>query len=163
MNVFDHDQSSHRKPRMSRRVLRGFDAGAFAAARHQRNLTTADLARLADVTAGTIGNWESGKVTPTIDLLARAMRILDLPIAQVVKVPLDQRYPGDWRVAKGITQPELAAMAGIATTTLREIERADAGLTDVNAAKLAAALEISVEEYRAAYQRARTRPPGTTA
>ena len=50
-----------------------------------------------------------------------------------------------------------------ATTTLRGIERADIGLTDANATKLADLLGISAEEYRASYQRARQRPPGTTA
>ncbi|WP_308292918.1 hypothetical protein [Mycobacterium nebraskense] len=51
----------------------------------------------------------------------------------------------------------------IATNTLRGIERGDQGLTDTNAATLARVLDISVEQYRAAYQRARTRPPGTPA
>ena len=55
------------------------------------------------------------------------MRILDAPIEQVVTIPADERYPGDWRVIKGLTQPELAAAAKIATTTLRGIERADIG------------------------------------
>ena len=106
----------------------------------------------------TIFNWEAGKSTPQVDLLARVMRILDAPIEQVVTIPADERYPGDWRVIKGLTQPELAAAAKIATTTLRGIERADAGLTDANAEKLAKHLGISVEQYRAAYQRARQRP-----
>jgi transcriptional regulator with XRE-family HTH domain len=56
---------------------------------------------------------------------------------------------------EGLTQPELAAAAKIATTTLRGIERADAALTDINDANLAGELGITVEEYRAAYQRAR--------
>jgi ribosome-binding protein aMBF1 (putative translation factor) len=64
-------------------------------------------------------------------------------------------------VIKGLTQPELAAASKIATTTLRGIERADAALTDTNAANLAGQLGITVEEYRAAYQRARQRPAGT--
>ena len=90
------------------------------------------------------------------------MRILEAPIEQVVTIPAGERYPGDWRVIKGLTQPELAAAAKIATTTLRGIERADIGLTDANAEKLAKHCSgISVEEYRAAYQRARQRPAGT--
>ena len=92
------------------------------------------------------------------------MAVLKAPIEQVVKVAREERYPGDWRVLRGITQPELAAAAKIATTTtLRGIERADIALTDLNAATLAELLGIDVAEYRAAYQRARSRPPGTTA
>ncbi|MCH9732003.1 MAG: helix-turn-helix transcriptional regulator [Actinomycetia bacterium] len=145
---------------MTRRVLRGFDTHAFTEARHRRGISVSDLSRLANVSPATLFNWESGKNTPQVDLLARVMRILDTSIEHVVTIPADQRYPGDWRVIKGLTQPELAAAAKIPTTTLRGIERADAALTDVNADKLAKHLDISVQEYRAAYQRARTRPAG---
>ncbi|OCB20032.1 helix-turn-helix transcriptional regulator [Mycobacterium intracellulare] len=145
---------------MTRRVLRGFNPLAFAAARRQRGISVADLGRLADVGRSTVHAWEAGRGTPQVDLLTRVMRILDTPIEEVVTVPADERYPGDWRVIRGLTQPELAAAAKIATTTLRGIERADLALTDANAVNLARRLGISVEEYQAAYQRARHRPPG---
>ena len=146
---------------MTRRVLRGFDAQAFSEARRHKNISVSDLSRLADVSQATVFNWEAGKSTPQVDLLARVMRILDAPIEQVVTIPASERYPGDWRILKGLTQPELAAAVKIPTTTLRGIERADAALTDGNAEKLATYLGVSVEEYRAAYQRARQRPAGT--
>ncbi|ULE31143.1 helix-turn-helix transcriptional regulator [Mycobacterium sp. IDR2000157661] len=148
---------------MTRRVMRGFSAQNFRQIRCDRGLSVSDLARLADVGQSTIHAWEAGKSTPQIDLLARAMAVLKAPIEQVVIVAREERYPGDWRVLRGITQPELAAAAKIATTTLRGIERADIALTDLNAATLAELLGIDVAEYRAAYQRARSRPPGTTA
>jgi DNA-binding XRE family transcriptional regulator len=159
VNLSSYD-TSRRRPHMTRRVLRGFDAQAFAGARRHEGISVSDLARLADVTPATIFNWEGGKGTPQIDLLARVMRILNTPIEQVVTIPAGERYPGDWRVIRGLTQPELAAAVKIATTTLRGIERADAGLTDDNASNLARSLGITVEEYRAAYQRARERPAG---
>lgn len=159
MNLSDYEP--RRRPRMTRRVLRGFDASAFAAARRERGMSVPDLARLAAVGQSTLHAWEAGRGTPQIDLLARVMRILDTPIEQVVPIPPGERYPGDWRVLKGLTQPELAAAAKIATTTLRGIERADIGLTDQNAAKLAELLGLDVDVYRAAYQRARQRPAGT--
>ena len=127
MNLFDYEPA-RRRPRMTRRVLRGFDAQAFAEARRQKGISVSDLSRLADVSQATIFNWEAGKSTPQVDLLARVMRILDAPIEQVVTIPAGKRYPGDWRVIKGLTQPELAAAAKIATTTLRGIERADVGV-----------------------------------
>lgn len=48
---------------------------------------------------------EAGKGTPQIDLLARVMAILETPIEHVVAIAPDERYPGDWRVIKGLTQP----------------------------------------------------------
>jgi transcriptional regulator with XRE-family HTH domain len=145
---------------MTRRVLRGFSPSAFADARGRNGFSVADLARLADVGQSTVHAWEAGRGTPQIDLLARVMRILKTPIEEVVTIPAGERYPGDWRVIRGLTQPELAAAVKIATTSLRGIERADIGLTDNNATNLARSLGISVEEYRAAYQRARQRPAG---
>jgi transcriptional regulator with XRE-family HTH domain len=147
---------------MSRRVLRGFSAERFVAARRRSGLSVSDLSRLARVGTSTVHAWEAGRATPQIDLLARIMQILGTPISEVVTVDPDERYPGDLRVIKGLTQPQLAAAARIATTTLRGIERADLALTDTNAATLARLLGIGVDEYRAAYQRARERPPGVS-
>ena len=114
---------------MTRRVLRGFDAQSFCRGPPATaGSASATLSRLADVSQATVFNWEAGKSTPQVDLLARVMRILDAPIEQVVTIPAGERYPGDWRVIKGLTQPELAAAAKIATTTLRGIERADLAL-----------------------------------
>lgn len=157
MNLSSYDR---RRTHMTRKVLRGFSAAAFADARRTRGLSVSDLSRLADIGASTIHSWEAGTRTPQVDLLAKAMKILKAPISEVVLIAPPDRYPGDWRVMNGLTQPELAAAIGIATTTLRGIERADIGLTDTNAANLAARLGISVDEYRAAYNRARQRPPG---
>ncbi len=150
-------------PRMTRRVTRGFSAERFAAARLASGLSIGELSRLANIGQSTVHTWIAGTSTPNIDYLARVMKILNTPIEDVVLIEPDQRYPGDWRVIKGITQPELAAAAKIATTTLRGIERADIALTPANAENLAAALGISTAEYQAAYQRARTRPAGTKA
>jgi hypothetical protein len=37
------------------------------------------------------------------------MAVLKRPIDGVVRMEEGQRYPGDWRVIKGLTQPQLAA------------------------------------------------------
>ncbi|MGD9517670.1 helix-turn-helix domain-containing protein [Mycolicibacterium sp.] len=146
---------------MTRRVLRGFSPTRFADLRRRRGLTIDDLARLSARGTSTLYAWESGARTPQVDILALVMAILDRPIADVIDLTPDERYPGDWRVIRGMTQPELAAAAGITTTTLRKIERAAVALTDRNAAAIARALGISPDAYRAAWDRARSRPPGT--
>lgn len=148
---------------MTRRPLRGFSPSAFIAIRRHRDIAVSELSRLTGVSQAAIHNWESGHSTPQADLLARTMTVLNTPIEHVIDIPPDQRFPSDWRVINGITQLQLAAAADIAPTTLRGIERADINLTDANAAKLAGHLGISEADYRAAYQRARQRPAGTSA
>lgn len=148
---------------MSRRVLRGFSAHAFAAVRTQANFTISDLARLADVAVSTLHHWEAGTRSPQIDILAKVMTVLQAPIESVVLIPCHERYPGDWRVMTGRTQPQLAAAAGMPTALVTRIERADYPLSDTNAETLATALGVSAAEYKAAYQRARDRHPGIPA
>lgn len=148
---------------MTRRPLRGFSPSAFTAIRRHRDIAVSELSRLTGVSQAAIHNWESGHSTPQADLLARTMAVLNTPIEHVIDIAPDQRFPSDWRVINGITQLQLAAAADIAPTTLRGIERADITLTDANAAKLAGHLGISEADYRAAYQRARQRPAGTSA
>jgi len=88
------------------------------------------------------------------------MAVLDTPIEDVVRVPVDERYPGDWRALVGLTQPRLAALAGIPTTTLKKIERGEVKLSHEKAVVLGRLVNASTEEYLAAWERARTRPPG---
>ncbi|MCV7257007.1 helix-turn-helix transcriptional regulator [Mycobacterium hackensackense] len=147
---------------MSRRVLRGFDAAAFATLRRERGFSVSDLARLSGVSLGTIHHWESGRRTPQIDILATVMTVLAAPIGAVVLIEEDQRFPGDWRVLKGLTQPQLAAQAQLSTAAVQRIELGEHPLSDANAHTLSGLLGISPQTYRDAYHRARQRPPGTS-
>lgn len=147
---------------MSRRVLRGFDADAFAALRRERGFSVNDLARLSGTSLSTLHAWESGRRTPQVDILAAVMAVLTAPIDAVVRIDEDQRFPGDWRVMKGLTQPELAAQAQLSTSAVQRIERGEHPLSDANAHTLSGLLGISPQTYRDAYHRARQRPPGTS-
>jgi len=149
--------------RMSRRVLRGFTPAQFTTLRKGSKMAMGELARLSGVTASTIYAWENGTYTPQVDKLAAVMKVLDTPIEHVVIVPRDRRHPGDWRVLQGWTQPQLAVMAGIATTTLKRIERGEVTLTNQKAETLSRLLKTTVEEYRAAWQRVHDRPQGAPA
>lgn len=148
---------------MSRRVMRGFDPEDFTRARISAGLSRQDLARLSRTGRATIDNWENGKATPQIDALVRVAAVLNLTPESFIKIPPDRRYPGDWRVIRGLTQPQLAAATALSTTTIGAIERGEVALTDSNAATIAAILDLTPAAYRAAYERARTRPPGTPA
>ena len=160
MNLSTHEGYLHGRRRVSRRVLRGFSPEQFAATRVGAGLSVSDLARIADVAVSTIHHWEAGTRSPQIDILASVMKVLNAPIESVVLIAADQRYPSDLRVLKGLTQPQLAAAAHMPTVTVQRIERADYPLSDKNAEAIAGLLGITVDEYRAAYQRARKRPAG---
>ena len=101
-----------------------------------------------------------GRRTPQVDILTAVMKVLKAPIDAVVLIAADERCPGDWRVMKGLTQPQLAASAGLSAQIVQRIEGGEYPLSDGNAEVLARVLGITAREYRAAYQRARQRPAG---
>ncbi|NKW34484.1 helix-turn-helix domain-containing protein [Rhodococcus hoagii] len=111
---------------MSRRILRGFDRSAFVTARDRVGLGPAELARIADVSAGAVYSWERGDATPGVDTLARVARALRIPIAELVPIPEDERFLGDLRVLAGLTQPQLAKLSGMSTSSLAQLERGQA-------------------------------------
>lgn len=160
-----HDTKNQPLPpnTLSRRIMRGFNRATLTQARTTAGLSRQDLARLARTGRATIDNWETGRSTPQIDVLVRVAEVLSLPVDALIDIPEDQRYPGDWRVLRGLTQPQLAAATGLSTTTIGAIERGEVALTDANAAAIARALNIDDTTYQQAYERARTRPPGTPA
>lgn len=148
---------------MSRRVIRGFSPDALRQARREAGFVQTETARLAKIGTETLRRWESGAASPQVDLLARVVEVLGVTIADVVLVPEDDRYPGDFRVLLGLTQPQLGAKAGLPTQTVSSVERGVVSLSDAAAQKLSAALGISEDELRAAHERARNRPPGAPA
>lgn len=152
-----------RQANVTRRVLRGFDADRFRKRRLELNLTRADLGRLADISPAAVTAWEQGRRKPQVDTLARAAAVLQSPLEVLVHVPRDQRYVGDLRVIRGLTQPALAMKVGVSTATLGAIERGEVRLTPSTTAALAEVLDSSPEEVFRAWQRARSRPAGAPA
>lgn len=148
---------------VSRRVMRGFSPESLVAARRSMGISRAELARRAGIGETTIRRWEKADSSPQVDLLATVVVELGLEISDVVQVPKDERFPGDWRVLKGLTQPQLGGQAGVRTPIVGGVERGEISLSDVVAARLARTLGISVEELRASHFRARNRDPETPA
>lgn len=155
--------SNERNATVSRRVLRGFDPARLTSLRESRGMSRADLARKSGLGGATVQQWESGTRSPQVDTLALVAKTLGLPIGDLVDVPRDQRFPGDWRVLLGLTQPQLGQQVGISTSMIARIERGEVKLTDENARRLATALEIGVDELVRSYERARDRPAGVQA
>lgn len=73
----------------------------------------------------------------------------------VIDVPPDERTIADWRALRLLLQPELGRRAGIGTPLVSYLETGTTALTSATAEKLAAALEISIEEVWAAAERSR--------
>ena len=78
-------------------------------------------------------------------------------------MPIAERFPGDWRVLRGLTQPQLGAAAQIPTQIVGSVERGEISLSENMEVKLSKALGITRDELRASYERVRNRAPGTPA
>ncbi|MGN0040492.1 helix-turn-helix transcriptional regulator [Rhodococcus sp. (in: high G+C Gram-positive bacteria)] len=146
---------------MTRRPLRGFDRERLIDLRTEKGYTRGDLARFAEVSVAAVRSWESGQATPQVDRLARVANALEVPLSDLVRIPPHERYLGDLRVQAGLTQPQLALEIGISTASLSSLELGETALRESVAERLGKALGLGTAEVRAAYERSRTRPPGT--
>ena len=140
--------------------MRGFNPARLRQVRKERGYSQGELARAAEIGTTTLYHWEAESKSPQVDLLARVAAALDVSIEEFVEVPVADRYPGDWRVLRGMTQPQLGRAAGLSTPMVGGIERGEVSLSDDAAARLAEALKISPNDLREAYERARRRPLG---
>ncbi|UDH01722.1 helix-turn-helix transcriptional regulator [Rhodococcus opacus] len=148
---------------MSRRILRGFSTEHLVVLRENKGLSRGELARLADVSIGTVQAWETGRATPSVDTLLRVAGVLGVSMEEVVRIDPEVRFLGDLRVLAGMTQPQLATKIAISTTALSNLELGQARLTDEVADRIARALDLPKATVAEAYERVRTRPAGDPA
>lgn len=148
---------------MTRRVMRGFKPALLRSAREARGLGVSDAARLSGINPASLGRWEAGTRSPQVDALRAVLEVLGCTIQDVVDVPKSSRFPGDWRVLRGLTQPQLGKLAGVSTSAIGRIERGEGGLSNSTRDLIAAALEIQPDELTEAFERAQKRPPGEPA
>lgn len=148
---------------MTRRVMRGFSPVAFREARKASGLSVPEAARLSGINPASIGRWEAGTRSPQVDALKEVLDVLGCEIQDVVDVPTSNRFPGDWRVLRGLTQPQLGKLARVSTSAIGRIERGEGGLSDATRDLIATALEISPEMLTESFKRAQQRRPGEPA
>lgn len=146
---------------MSRRILRGFVPSQITMHRQARSMSRGELARLIGVTTGAVGMWERGETTPQVDTLKTAADLLNVQMDEFIQIPPAERYLGDLRALRGLTQPQLAKLLPVSMTTLAQLERGEAKLTDSVASSIAKALEVPVNTVVEAYERVRSRPENT--
>ncbi|WP_162958781.1 helix-turn-helix domain-containing protein [Nocardia yunnanensis] len=163
--------SAHEARRkVSRRILRGFDPDRLGAAIEDTGLSVPTLARLADVSRQTLGNWISGTTSPSVDrlrqllaVLAKEQRARGLPVTGVEDVyEFDREHPmlSDLRIRALLTQPELGKAAGLPTSVVQALEGGNARLMPHHIPKLAAALGVSAEQVEQAHHNTRYRDAG---
>ncbi|NKY53945.1 helix-turn-helix domain-containing protein [Nocardia vermiculata] len=150
--------------RVSRSVLRGFNAARFEKARTDAKLSRGTLAQLADIRSDeTVRRWEAGLSNPQVDVLRRALIALNVElhrlgepmvsVDELIQIPESDRLLSDWRCLRLLTQPELAARAGIPTASLTKIEANERPLSDEAAERLSRALELPESAIREGYAR----------
>lgn len=158
--VDSHEQAAG--PFVSRRVLRGFTPARFTAVRKPQ-MTVSDLARITGVAGTTIYGWESGHASPQVDKLAAAMKVLGHPIEEVVLIPLGSAFPAIGECWPDSRNPNWLQPPACPQPLCKKIERGESLVSDERASILGKILDITGDEYRAAWQRVRERPPGTPA
>lgn len=142
-----------------RRELRGFDPDRLRIARTSARYSKSEMARLSQVAISTYNQWESGKSSPRVDSLARCAKVLGLKMSDLVVVDLRASFLGDLRVTRGLIQAELAQRMGVSTQLVGLLERGQGALTTEMSFKFSEALEYSLEQIVASYERSRNRPP----
>lgn len=112
---------------MPRSSVRGFSGARLRRARHDRGLTADDLADLAGVSPQVLSAWETGRYSPTPQLLRRVADALHVTIADLVVLAADKSLLSDLRTQAGLTQSESAARVGVSPSTLARIEKGRKG------------------------------------
>lgn len=152
--------------RMSRRPLKGFqpqrlldarlDLGLSqgAVALRAKNLRLDGRPESARISPSAISTWERGQAFPQVDSLYRVAAVLGLRMDEVIVVPEAEQTLATVRELAGWTQPQLAAMVGISTGLLSQIELGYAPISTAVAESLARALDIEPAALETAYRRA---------
>lgn len=151
--VAPHDEE------VARTVIRGFDGSRLRRARTALRLSIPEVAREGGISPSTLRRWESGASTPQVDTLAAVMAVLSTPIAEVVRVPPDERLISDWRTLAGLLQVDLARELEVKEHVVNDLERGLLrNLPDDLARSLGHVLGITHAEVMRAWRRGRERP-----
>ena len=141
-----------------KRRLRGFDPSRLRDARARAGLSGAEVARRGGIGASTYSQWEQGKADPGIAALARCLAVLQVRVTDVVIVDPSDEHLGDLRVARGLTQGDLAGKVEVSPQHIGALERGHVKLSDAMARKIASALGVEVSRVVASCDRVRNRP-----
>lgn len=134
-------------------AVRGFNRHTLSRRRHEANLTIAELGLRADVTGSVLSRWETGRASPTPELLRRVAEAIGLSTTEFVDTPAEERTLADLRSLAGYSQRALARRLGVPLKALTKLEHGFIDLDENRARALAMVLDVSVAELRSAYRR----------
>jgi transcriptional regulator with XRE-family HTH domain len=140
---------------MTRQGVAGFVGRQLRARRKEAGLSVTALARRAEVAPQDVSRYESQKMSPGPDRLARLAAAVNVAPLDLTNRDVLGEGLKSLRTAAGLTQANLAELAGpdMTVSRLKSLELGKVRrLTHADTAALAAALNVSGPEVRAAHQ-----------
>jgi transcriptional regulator with XRE-family HTH domain len=134
-------------------AVRGFDRHILARLRREADLTIAELGLRADVTGSVLSRWETGRASPTPELLRRVAEAIGVSTSEFVDTPAEERTLADLRSLAGYSQRALARRLGVPFKAVTKLEHGLIDLDETRARALAVVLGVSVAELKSAYRR----------
>lgn len=123
----------------------------IAAMREVRGMTQAQLADAVGMSKTQISNYETGKQNPSRDALDKLLLALGCTVEELESKTIMSATPSailKARLAKGMTQTQLAEASGVPQYTISRYELNICRILDENLIKIANALEVPVESLK---------------
>ena len=139
----------------SKTPVDNFDPGRLRSLRQQAGLTITQLAERSQIPRPNISGYESGARTVGFDAIIAIAEALAVDPLALTDADPDALTLADLRLRARRSRVELAGAAGVSYDTWYAIETGRRRLTGDVAARVAAVLDVTVDELRAAHDRTR--------
>lgn len=133
--------------------VRNFDPGALATYRRRRGLSLDQLGERIGRARPNLITWEKGRAAPSPPKLVALAEALGVKPWQLTTVDQRSAELADLRAWAGLTQQQLADLAGVVRATYALVERAELPLRPELAEDIAPLLGRRVREVELAYRR----------
>lgn len=135
--------------------LRGFQPAALTTLRVKCGLSVDELAIDCGASSGTIRSWEAGRFVPSAAAAKRLADALGVAVHHLTDVPPAAATLTDLRQWQGWTGEEAAEHASLGKSQVYLAERYVSEPTSQVRDALAAAYDVTTDEFDAAWQRGR--------
>lgn len=135
--------------------IEGFSPQKMQAARVRARVAPDMVAVACKVSAGTVRNWEAGRLVPTAEKAARLARVLNVDVSDLTTTAKDRPTLVQLRQWRGMTGDTAAELAGIGRGPLYTAERYVSPIPDHIRTAIAKAYDVSEHEIDKAWKRGR--------